>query len=112
MTVKTNGAEFNAFYNDKKYWPERIWYEEETIVVDGVELDCEFESNKFSPISMISISGGIVYGRFAIGKEPSLEAYFKQWRKEQKTEIFLVQCPKDKAKSIQAVIKLNGGKIL
>jgi hypothetical protein len=118
MTVKTSGAEFKAFYEDKTIWPDHLWHEEETIMVDGVELDIDIDIDIELPFpsvkstSVVTISGGIVYGSWAVEDAPSFETYFKRWREAQNTVFFMVQCPKDKAKSIQAVIKLNEGKIL
>lgn len=112
MTVKTSGAEFKTFYEDKTIWPEHIWHEEETIMVDGEKLDFDFDVKLMRPTAGIAISGGIVYGPWPEEDAPSFETYFKRWRRAKNTVFFMVQCPKDKAKSIQAVIKLNEGKIL
>lgn len=36
MTERTNGAEFKAYYNDKKAWPVGYYHQYATITVNGV----------------------------------------------------------------------------
>ena len=38
MTARTNGAEFKAYYNDKKAWPEGWWHEDANITIDAYTM--------------------------------------------------------------------------
>jgi hypothetical protein len=42
---------------------------------------------------------------------PSLESFFKKWRKAQTTVSFIVECHKDHAEAIKAGIKMMGGTV-
>ena len=107
MTVKTTGAEFKRFYNDSEFWPEGVWHEEEEILADGEETDI---LDEISGNAVVSITGGIVFG--IEGKEPSLESWFRAWRKKQTTASFVVECEVvDKAEVIAAIIAA-GGKVV
>lgn len=53
------------------------------------------------------ITGGIVFG--IEGREPSLESWFKAWRKKQTTTSFVVECKiVDEAEVIAAIIAAGG----
>jgi len=104
MTVKTTGAEFKRFYADSEFWPEGAWHEEEEILADGEETDIldDIPGN-----AVVSITGGIVFG--IEGKEPSLESWFRAWRKKQTTTSFVVECEiVDKDEVIAAIIAAGG----
>ena len=104
MTVKTTGAEFKRFYNDSAFWPKGASHEEEEILADGEEADI---LNEIPDSAVVSITGGIVFG--IEGKEPSLESWFRAWRKKQTTTSFVVECEiVDKAEVIAAIIAAGG----
>lgn len=107
MTVKTTGAEFKRFYNDPAFWPEGAWHEDDDILADGEEPDIldEIPDN-----AMVSITGGVVFG--LEGEEPSLEAWFRKWRKKQTTASFVVECDVTKQADIIAMIISAGGKVV
>ena len=107
MTVKTTGAEFKRFYADSEFWPEGAWHEEDEILADGEEPDIldEIPDN-----AVVSITGGVVLG--IEDKEPSLESWFRAWRKKQTTASFVVECKVvDKAEIIAGIIAA-GGKVI
>jgi len=119
MAVKANGAEVKAFYNDKAWWPEGVWHEEEEIEIDGVAIEeGQVDLGKdLSDISLVKIAGGCVFKEIA-GSEGhttkdlgSFESYFKKWRAQQKTATFIVSCPKEKLDAIVEAIKAAGGKV-
>ena len=42
----------------------------------------------------------------------SLESHFKKWRKNQNTSTLVIECPKEKADEIRALIAKSGAKCL
>lgn len=110
MTVKTTGAEFKSFYSDPFYWPEDAYHEDAEIMVDGVEDDGG-DLSLIADISQVTITGGAVLNVTCQGDSPSLEVYFKRWRKEQNTDTFIVTCDKEKTEAIKSAIASNGGKV-
>lgn len=114
MTTKTTGAELKKFYNDSTFWPTPggAWHEDETIEVDGVPLD-EADIDSIPDTVVVKVTGGIVLGLGPEpgGDEPSFEAYFKRWRRQQNTVTFLVSCDKAFAAGIKEGIKIMGGRV-
>ena len=107
MTVKTTGAEFKRFYADSEFWPEGAWHEEEEILADG---ERPYILDEIPDNAVVSITGGIVFG--IEGREPSLESWFRAWRKKQTTTSFVIECEiVDKAEVIAAIIAA-GGKVV
>ena len=107
MTVKTTGAEFKRFYADSAFWPKGASHEEEKILADGEEPDIldEIPDN-----AMVSITGGIVLG--IKGKEPSLESWFRKWKKTQTTVSFVVECDITAQVNLISAIRSAGGKVV
>lgn len=112
MAAKTNGVEFKRFYSDPEFWPDGVWHEEETVLVDGKEADSDTELSEVPDTSKISISGGIVFGPKLEGREPSFELYFRRWKKQQSTMTFVVECPIALEVKVKAHVKLAGGKVV
>ena len=104
MTVKTTGAEFKRFYNDAEFWPEGVWHEDDVILANGEEVDI---IDDIPETAAVAITGGVVFG--LEGEEPSLEAWFRKWRKKQTTASFVVECDVSKQADIIAVIISTGG---
>lgn len=92
MAVKTTGAEFKRFYNDKAFWPEGTWHEDEVMTVDGKDQEGGVDIDALRDESEVRIEGGIVFGPQFDQNEPSFEGYFKRWRKLQTTATFVVEC--------------------
>ena len=115
MTIKTTGKEMSDFYKDKSWWPEGVWHEDEEVEIDGfiVEEGSEDLGN-ICDTAQVKITGGCVTQdtKGTYKDLGSFEGYFKKWRAQQKNTTFSVTCPKDKLKSVEAAIKMAGGKII
>jgi len=112
MTVKTTGAEWNRFYNDKSAWPDGSWHKDEEITVNGETSDTyEIDLSAVPSDAAMTVAGGIVFLSLHDNDGPSLESYFKRWRKAQTTTFFNVECPHDKAEVVKAAIRFAGGKV-
>jgi len=109
MAVKTTGAEFKAFYSDESIWPEDSWHDDAILSVDGVDQSDGIDVDTLSDTATVMIEGGYVKG--LEDEEPSLEAYFKRWRKKQNTVMFAVSCDKSVADAVKAAIRAAGGKV-
>ena len=108
--VKVTGAEWNRFYSDAEWWPDGAWHEDEDLTVDGEEPPEDFDFATVPDSAMINLSGGVVY--LNVRKEgPSLEAYFKRWRKRQTTTVLVVEVPNKAVDSVRAAISAAGGKV-
>ena len=109
--IKTTGAEFLRFYNDETIWPEGAWHDDETILVNGQEVD-HYAEDTIEADAQISIEHGVVFkderGEVELG---SFEGYFKKWRKAQNTVFLTVEAPKEKLNAIKAAIRTAGGRI-
>lgn len=114
MTVKCTGADFKRFYNDPAFWfksdsdDEHTWWDDGCVEVNGVEKD---DPGECLDTDTVTIHGGVVFGKVFGAKEPSLEAYFKRWKKLQDTTSLVIECPKDKLDAIRAAVKAAGGKV-
>lgn len=116
MSVKTHGAEYKKFLDDPIFWPEAAWMEDETLTVDGVEVDpCDFDPLLVGDTVAITIQGGCVYldnNGLLLDKSVSLETHFKRWRKTQDVTRILVEITQDKAQALKDAIKTAGGKLV
>lgn len=112
MSVKITGEEFKKFYSDDDVWPENVWHEDGYMGVDGIECVDGIDIDSLSDTSIVTISGGIVYGlEGSSGQEPTLETYFKRWKKKQDTAIFVVSCDKSIMMKVKSAIIEAGGKV-
>lgn len=111
MVTKTNGAEFKRFYLDGEFWPDGTWHEDELMTVDGEVIDGGIEAETLSDEARITIDGGCVFGPQFNENEPSLEGYFKRWKKKQTTVTFIVECDITTAESVKAAVKSAGGRV-
>jgi len=107
--VKMTGSEWNRFYRES--WPEGYWHEGEEMTMDGEELTADFDLADVPDSAVIRLSGGTVYVTDDGEEGPSLEAYFKQWRKRQNTTVLVVEAPKEAADAVRAAIAAAGGKV-
>ena len=116
MATKTTGVEFKRFYSDIKYWPEKgdTYHEDVAYKVNGQDLPDDQDPGNVADGDEVTIEGGIVMNSplYKEGSEPSVEAYFKRWKKEQTTTTFVVECDLTKIESIQAAINAAGGRIV
>jgi methylase of polypeptide subunit release factors len=116
MTTRTTGAEWSAFYSDQSVWPNGVWHEDEILTVDGIEVrnpdfdNFAFNEADLSPTAKVTVSGGVVFLKSDANDGPTLEAYFKRWRKKQSTVFMTVEASKADAGKVQAAITAAGGK--
>lgn len=113
MTVKTNGAEWKRFYSDPEFWPEGVTYADETITVNGNVIDgCDDPDVLIDDSFIITITDGVVFLHEDDVDGPTLEAYFKRWRKKQTTAYLVVEVSKEKVETVIQSIQQAGGKVL
>ena len=109
--IKTTGAEFKAFYADKIAWPEDAWHEGETITVDGeVDDDYDFDIEQIADAAKVTIEGGIVFKDDKATDGPTMESYFRAWRKRQNTATLSVTVDKAKESQLRELLKEFGAK--
>lgn len=115
MSVTCTGVEFAKFYSDPKYWvsegDETTWHEDAAVYVNGVQDD-DIDLANVKPTDTLKIEGGVVFGPTVGAQEPSFEAYFKRWRKEQNTSILMAEVPRDLVDAVKAAITAAGGKVV
>lgn len=115
MAVKTSGAEFKLFYDDVRFWPQddgKTWHDDEVITVNGVMLADGVDTEAMPDDAAVTVEGGMVFGPQWDGDEPSLEAYFKRWRKLQTTRTVLVECDASNLDAVKAAVKAAGGRVV
>lgn len=107
--VKTTGAEWNKFYNDPQIWGKEQWHDEVIITVDGVEVE-DYEA--LPDTAKVTIKGGYVVlsGDFPTEHSPSMETYFRNWKKAQTSIFIVVECPRENYEAVTTAIKSAGGK--
>jgi len=112
MAVKATGAEVKAFYNDKDFWAEGVYHEDEKIEIDGrpVEEGSVDLGTDLSDTCEVKIAGGFVTNE-QYKDLGSFEGFFKKWRAKQTTVTIAVSCPKGKLEAVKAAIKAAGGKV-
>ncbi len=114
MPVKTTGAEFKRFYNDEAIWVGDMFHEGEVITINGVEQE-EYgtDYNELADGDQLIITHGVVYKDSTAEEEiGSFEGLFRKWRRQQTTEVFMVEAPKEKVDAVRAAVKAAGGKAL
>ena len=111
MTVKTTGAEWKRFYGDKAVWPEGSHHEDEEIVVDGQPWAWDADMMTIQDSAVLSVAGGIVYTKEHDTDGPSLESYFRRWRKVQNTVFLSCEAPRGSADAVKAAVLAAGGRV-
>lgn len=119
MSVSCNGLDFKRFYEDPTFWTpsnytgeDHTWHEDAVMYVNG-EIQAEgIETEKLLDTDRVTIEGGVVFGRVFGSSEPSMEAYFRRWKKKQPTLTLLVECDLSTLALLEAAIKGAGGKIV
>jgi hypothetical protein len=105
--VKTTGAEWNKFYSDQDIWGNGQWHDDVVIRVDGANVE-DYET--LPDTAKVEIDGGYVFLSDGMDKEgPSMETYFRQWKKNQTTIFLAVECPREKYEDVILAIKSAGG---
>ncbi len=111
MVTKTTGAEFKRFYSDQSFWPSDAYTEDEELMVNGHPFDQYADPTTIDDSALMTVAGGIVYLKAGDTDGPSLEAYFKRWRKVQTTVFLSIEVSKDKVDAVVAAIEHAGGKV-
>lgn len=109
--VRTNGKEFKAFYNDRRFWPEGTYYEDESIFIDGVECDGDYNYYLIPDDVSVVIRGGVVFRYDDRNDAEELESYFKRWRKKVKERYIVIAIDHEKVDRVKKVVTKLGGKI-
>jgi hypothetical protein len=116
MATKTNGAEFKAFLNDEHYWIGDAYFEDELLVINGIDhLDnCDLDHMAIDDAASVIIHDGRVRDSVRyIGKDdPSLETFFKQWKKLSATQTLIIQFDKNRVEEITQALKALNVKII
>lgn len=111
MSVKMTGVEFKKFMDDKTFWPEGAYYEDEEMFVNGVRLEMDLPPENVKDSDSIAIRGGFVYlkdGDYV----SSFVTFTKRWLKQQTCSIVLVEVPKEHLEAVTNAILTAGGRIL
>lgn len=111
MATKTTGAEWKRFYADPQFWPEGAWHEDEEVTIDGRTAGDDDDLSMLNDTAAVTVAGGIVFVQANDDDGPTLEAYFKRWRKQQNTVFLAVEVPREKAEAVRAAIANAGGKV-
>lgn len=111
MPVKTTGLEWRKFYSDNSFWPKNSWHDEEHVLVDGAEPGDDFNFDEVADETVLTVSGGVVFLNEDATDGPSLEAYFRRWKKKQTTSLLIVEVPREAADTMRALIVAAGGKV-
>lgn len=111
MAIKTTGAEWKKFYTDPDFWPDGTWHDDEEITVNGDVADADDNLEMIDDSAAVTVAGGVVFIHEGDDDGPTLEAYFKRWRKKQTTVFLSVEVSKDKVDAVAAAIAHAGGKL-
>ena len=118
MAVKMSGAEFKRFYGDAAWWQGQRgtahtpWHEEATIMIDGEQIDENYDLDLTPDAAVVSLDGGIVQCEaWDDNKSYTLDGYFRAWKKKQSTITIVVTCDRATEDTVRAAIKAAGGKI-
>lgn len=112
--VKCSGAEWNAFYQDKTFWKDSFYHEDEVMKLDGeVVEEGERGLEHLPPEMKVEILSGIVrLGDRSDADIIDLETYFRQWKKAQDYSVLMVQVPKARETELRAFLKSQKCKVL
>ncbi len=109
MATKTNGAEFKAFLKDEDCWAGDAYFEDEILVINGVSHmdDCELEHEKIEDTASVTIHGGaVIDSLYWVGKDsPSLETFFKQWKKKQSKQTLVIEFDKTRVAEVEKALR-------
>ena len=116
VATTATGIEFKKFYADEKFWSEAAgtYHDDVLFLLNGNELPEDYDLSKAPDDSVITIECGVVFQSllYKEGSEPSMEEYFKRWKKEQTHASFVVECDLSMVEAVQAAIKAAGGKVI
>lgn len=114
--MKAPGIEFKAFYNDPKYWPEKsdTYHEDVVFTLNGDPMPEDFDPGKVADSDMVGFEGGIIMNSplYKEGEGPTIETYFRRWKREQTKTRIVIECDISKVAEIEKAVRAAGGKIL
>ena len=106
-----NGPTFLAFLDDDKYWGDYLFGDDAEIKLDGDVVNMEnFTTSHISENSKVIILGGTVE-KFDMTTK-SFKTFFDAWLRKQSERTITVKCSDKDYKSLVALIKSYGGKIV
>lgn len=114
MAVKTTGLEIKQFFEDKEYWSEsgspdrHTWYDDAVFTVEGETIE---DITAVADTAIVKLEGGVVFGAVVGAAEPSLESYFKRWRKAQSNVTLVVTVEKSREAELRAFAASIGATI-
>jgi len=109
MATKTTGAEFKAFIQDEAYWTGDAYFEDELLLINGVPHhdDCDLDYTSIEDAASITIEGGVVHDspNWAGKDAPSLESFFKRWKKQRETQTLVIEFNKSRFGEVKEALK-------
>lgn len=106
--IKTTGAEWKLFYADPKTFPDGAYHEDEELVIDGKAWDWMDDIEFIPDDAQVTLSGGVFYLDGDATDGPSLETYFKRWKKRQGTAVLVITGPKEREHEVRTLLKAQG----
>lgn len=103
--MKIQGAVWEKFYNDEKYW-EGYWHDDTLILFDGVEVE---NYDRPGDRTLVEVEAGDVLANDELSRSYTLTGFFTRWKKLQDTEVIVVTVEKARAKDLRKEIKSLGG---
>lgn len=108
-SIKTTGAEWKRFYNDKQAWPEGAYHDDTVVAVDHL-IDPNQDLSEVADNVILDVQGGDFY--LKDGTHTDLVDYFSEWLKKQTTSCGVFESPKDKFEAVKAAILAAGGSLV
>jgi hypothetical protein len=111
MTKKTaspvviSGADFKLFYEDQEVWAKDVWHEDETVLIDGIEVGPDSWSADVSVLSdtaVLTVSGGAIYRDS--DELDSFEGALRKWLRARETVRLVVELPRDQLESVKRLL--------
>lgn len=111
MRTKTNGRELKHFWQQgSPWWLDDGWVEGDAYVVNGQEMDDNFDPSEAGDADSITILSGVIVDSHG-EKEIDLQTSFRMWRKSLTTLTVVVEIPADKLEDLKDRLKSLGGKL-
>lgn len=103
MTITATGAEFKAYLSDERAWPNRQFYEDGEVVVNGKMSDPEQDYMTIPDNATVVVQGGWLQQNGQSDARP-MDEHFEAWHAAQTSEIIVVTVAKTKAPAVHAAI--------
>lgn len=116
MKVKTTGKVLKAWFADDSEWPPGLWFEEEVVTRNGVEVEDFFDfAHMASDDDIVCVEDGQVFmdhGDYRGSRLGSVAGKLKAWIKRQNVATVLIEINKDRLDDLRAAVEAVGGKVL